>query len=316
LILVCYLCNISADLAMGLSRLANTKVVKKPNANDRFTSDDLPSPRLKETSAQAERRHLKNMLCAIQKTTNTKVTARGVTKSEGPFLCPKCIKELNLRKGQIKIHHFAHKPPVTCNYGHGESEAHRKAKWAVYSALNQRSDVSECELEKNHGEVISDIYVNIRGARIAIELQISTLTIDEIISRTKKYHANGIAVLWLPLFSDDLGKEKYSPKAWEKWLHATYFGRVYYWLADLTVIPVHFDEYKIYIEESSWYSEYGEEQNAGGYERTSKRWRTPKPGKQVNIANDFVIRNRKAWSGGKMNVPEARLLIDEQSKWW
>jgi competence protein CoiA len=79
---------------------------------------------------------------------------------------------------------------------------------------------------------------------------------------------------------------------------------------------MHFNEYKIYVEESHWYSEYGEEQSAGGYERTSKRWKTPKPGKHSNIANDFVMRNRDAWSGGKINVPECKLFIDKQEKWW
>lgn len=256
------------------------------------------------------------MLCAIQQSTNQKVTAREVEKSDKPFLCPKCSKELNIRKGQIKAHHFAHKPPVTCSYGQGESEAHRKAKWAIYDALNKRSDVSECELEKSWGEVVSDIFVVIRGASIAIEVQISNLTIDQIIHRTKMYYSKDIAVLWLPLFLDNMSKNKYSPKAWERWLHATYYGRVYYWLADLTVVPVHFGAFNLYVEESHWYSEYGEEQNAGGYERTSKRYKTPAFGKHVNIAKNFVMCKRQSWSGGKINVPNCKLLIDKQEKWW
>ena len=156
------------------------------------------------------------MLCAIQQSSNIKVTARDVTKPEGPFVCPKCSRELNLRKGQIKAHHFAHKPPVTCSYGRGESEAHRKAKWAIYDCLKKRADVTECELEKSWGEVVSDVYVVIRGAPIALEVQISSLTIDEIMYRTKMYYEKDIAVLWLPLFSEKNRKEQVRTKSMGK----------------------------------------------------------------------------------------------------
>ena len=155
--------------------------------------------------------------------------------------------------------------------------------------------------------MVSDVYAKINGVPTAMEVQISTLSMSEIIHRTEEYFKRGIAVLWLPLFSDGLSEEKYSPRVWEKWLHATYFGRVYYWLADLSVIPVHFGEYKLRVDESHWHDEYGDEQWAPGYERISKRWKTPMLGNQVNIVHDFAVRRRTAWQGGKMIVPASRL---------
>ena len=48
------------------------------------------------------------MLCAIKKCTGLKVVALSVEKADGPYLCPKCRVELNLKKGQIKAHQFLH----------------------------------------------------------------------------------------------------------------------------------------------------------------------------------------------------------------
>tara|TARA_R110002110_G_scaffold97859_4_gene250929 strand:- start:607 stop:960 length:354 start_codon:yes stop_codon:yes gene_type:complete len=92
---------------------------------------------------------------------------------------------------------------------------------------------------------------------VAIEVQKSKLSVDEITRRTKKYHDLGIYVLWLALHNSNLSDDKYSPSAWERWCHATYFGRVYYWLTDLTVLPIHFSAHQLYAEETTWYEAGG-----------------------------------------------------------
>lgn len=253
------------------------------------------------------------MLCAIQHSSNQKVLARAVAKAEGPFHCPKCRRELNIRKGPVKIHHFAHKPPITCSYGAGESEAHRRAKESIYEALQRTSGVTTVELEKDWGAVVSDVYAEIKGHRVAFEVQISNLTMTEILDRTRAYAALGIAVLWLPLFDPKLNKPKYSPRGWEKWLHATYFGRVYYWMEGLTVIPVRFADYELEVPESTWYDQSGDEQSAGGFTRRSKRWRKPVIYPPATVPTDFVLRTRPPWKGGKFVVPACRILIDKVS---
>ncbi|WP_228050981.1 competence protein CoiA [Pontibacterium sinense] len=253
------------------------------------------------------------MLCAIQNDTNQKVRARLVERKDGPFGCPICGKEVLVRKGQIRVHHFAHRSVVTCKYGKGESEAHRKAKESIYEALANREDVAELELEKSWGEVVSDVYAEIQGRGVAFEVQISNLTMREILYRTKAYASKGIAVLWLPLFNSKLNQPRYSPSSWEKWLHATYFGRVYYWLDGLTVIPVRYADYEIEVESSSWYNEYGEEQYAGGYSRRSRRWRKPIVYPAVQIPSDFVLRRRASWEGGKLLIPACRILLDKKT---
>lgn len=256
------------------------------------------------------------MLCGIRTSDKQKVFASKSVKQDGPFSCPGCKHELNIRKGRIKVHHFAHKPPYHCQRGAGETEAHRKCKESIYNSLLQLPHVSNLDVEKDFGTVISDIYGVISGAPVAIEIQRSNLSVNEITTRTAEYEKLGIHVLWLALFSDKLGNDKYSPKAWEKWCHATYFGRVYYWLADLTIIPVHFAKHQTYVEPTSWYDEYAQEQSAGGYYKSSKRYKTPRTGRHLNIATDFQPTSKTQWSGGTILVPRCKIYVDKLKKWW
>ncbi|WP_166507494.1 competence protein CoiA family protein [Nostoc sp. 106C] len=242
--------------------------------------------------------------------------ARDSQKNDGPFFCPKCHYEVILRKGRVKVHHFAHKPPVFCQYGQGESEYHRACKQSIFDCLSQAEDVANCELEKDLGKVVPDIYF-VRGTvKVAIEVQISSLTMSKIIERTEEYNRLGVYVLWLPVFDDVLEDEMYAPKQWEKWLHTTYYGRVYYWLQDLNIAAIHFDEYQIWVEESNWYSSDGNEMSAGGYFKRSKRYRTPNHGMTLNILKDFQATIRRAWAGGDITVPNCKILNDKYPAWW
>jgi competence protein CoiA len=207
----------------------------------------------------------------------------------------------------VKIHHFAHKPGSACEYSSGESEAQRHCKESIFESLKACPRVTELEMEKFLGRVVPDIFFKLDGRSIAIEVQISSLTMNRIIERTKEYLALGIYVLWLSPFKTELRKSRYSPQQWEKWLHATYFGRVYYWLGGLEIQPVHFGDFLLWVEET----EYG-----GGYHRTSRRYRTPELGRRCNLINDFQLTHRQAWSGGDMRVPESKLLCDLQQPWW
>lgn len=257
------------------------------------------------------------MLTSLQKTSGRKVLAHDVTKADGPFMCPKCAEETILKKGMIKVHHFAHKPPINCEYGQGESEEHRRCKNEIYEHLC-RLGGAICELEKDLGSVVPDIFIDFgeNKGKVAIEVQISALTMQQIIHRTKEYCKKGIFILWISIYNPNLEKEKYAPKSWEKWLHTVYYGRVYYWQKELQLLPIHFDDYLLYVEESEWYDPYGGHQYGGGYHKKSKRYRTPKPGTPVNINSDFQGQHRKSWSKGDIFVPECRIIIDKLPNWW
>lgn len=246
-----------------------------------------------------------------------KLWAALAEKSNAPFYCPECGGETVLHKGRVKIHHFAHKSGALCEYGGGESEAHMRCKSEIYMELAKHTQL-ECELEKPLGKVRPDVWVlsKATGNQCAIEVQISTLTMDKIIYRTEQYNRLGVYVLWLSPWTDDLDKRIYSPRMWEKWVHATYFGRVYYWRNGLTVTPIHFGDNKTWVEESTWYEPGGYEMSAGGYFRTQKRTKVICPGNDVDIAKAFKPVQREAWAGGDIFVPKSRLLVDTQPVWW
>jgi competence protein CoiA len=255
------------------------------------------------------------MLSAIRTRDDVQVVAADVERNEQPFRCPECGTDVILKKGRVRIHHFSHTPPVSCEYGQGESEEHRRAKTEIFEVLRARSDVEKCKLERSLGDVRPDVSARIRGVPVAIEVQISTLSLEQIVRRTIAYARLRIAILWITPFSGALYDERYSPKIWEKWMHAAYFGRVYYWASGDEVIPVHYDPYMLYREESSWY-ESGIEVGFGGYEYRSKRYRTPRMGQRVAIGTNFFLRERPRWTSNEYVVPAARLYMDQQAEWW
>jgi competence protein CoiA len=95
-----------------------------------------------------------------------------------------------------------------------------------------------------------------------------------------------------------------------------YYGRVYYWMNDLSILPVHFSEYELYVEESEWYEPGGGIYSAGGYPKTSKRYRTPHAGKKVMLSTDFKPALQKEWHGGTVHIPDCIVYRDYQTKWW
>lgn len=250
------------------------------------------------------------MLTAIRRADHEKVLARDSEKDEAPFVCPRCLGDLILRKGRIKVHHFSHRPPVTCALGRGETEQHLRAKLAIFDALKAESNVSELELEKDFGVSVADVFAVIAGSKVAIEIQRSALSVNEIVDRTLNYARLGVAVLWVGLPNPDLNTAQYSPRAWEKWVHAAFFGRIYIWVEGQAFDVYHLDKYHIYVEATSWHSSGGEEHSGGGYERVSRRWRTPMKLRRALLASDFSPRRRAAWSGGTVSVPACILYVD------
>ncbi|KEY57131.1 competence protein CoiA [Serratia sp. DD3] len=256
------------------------------------------------------------MLTGMRSATNGKVFAKNCEKKDGPFFCIGCQKELVLKKGMIKVHHFAHKPPSSCTRGQGETEKHRECKESIYNMLLTMSNVRDVDIEHDLGGAVADVYAVINNIPVAIEVQHSSLTVNEITRRTEQYNKLEVCVLWLSLFDERLLKDRFSPSAWEKWCHAAYYGRVYYWVSGLDIIPYHFSEYKLYVPEKTWHVSCGDERSAGGYHKDSKRYRKPLAGQSVNIARDFTHKIKSEWKAKKIHIPECRIYLDVQSAWW
>jgi competence protein CoiA len=244
------------------------------------------------------------MLTAIRESDGQKLAAWEADRTERPFVCPCCGGEVTLRRGHVIAPHFAHRPPVTCEYGAGESAEHRRCKLAVYESLRAHPRVTKCELERDLGTVRPDVSAYIGNVPVAVEVQLSSLPLERIARRTAEYARKGIYVLWLPPYTSALAAELYAPRPWELWLHTAYGGRVYYWLEGLAVQPVHFRAY--YALRRGRTRDY----------QTLTRKRVPLDGRVALLADDFAPAERPARSAQVITIPRAKLWADRQADWY
>ncbi len=236
------------------------------------------------------------MLCAKRKLDGQIVTAYMESKTNAPFICPECGDEVVLKTGTEKVNYFAHKNPRVCRYDANESEAHRQCKFQIYQALLREPNVEKAAMERPLGSNRPDVSACINGTPVAIEIQISSLSEETIKFRM---------LLWTP----DLTDARYTPRLWEKWIHAAYFGRVYYWIEGLTVACYNFEPSLKSVPKKTWYSEKGNKMTAGGYSRRSKRHRTAIRGETLNLVKDFAPKDRDWWEGNGITIPFAKLFM-------
>lgn len=227
-----------------------------------------------------------------------------VERGERPFMCPCCSEVVTLRRGGIIAPHFAHQPPVTCEYGSGESEEHRRCKIAIFEALAAHPSVRKCEMERDLGAVRPDVSAYINNVPVAIEVQASNLTLEKIAHRTEEYARRSIYVLWLPIYRESLKAELYGLRPFERWLHEAYSGRVYYWVEGLNIQPVHFRDYLTEVRGRT-----------RDYEKLSTK-KVPIDGEPVSLVEDFMPVEREPLARGFIRIPRAKLLMDRQPPWY
>jgi competence protein CoiA len=168
-------------------------------------------------------------------------------------------------------------------------------------------------LERPLGTVRPDVSAYINGVPVAIEVQITSLSLGTIAYRTTVYMRKGIYVLWLLQWTPELDSNRYTPQLWEKWIHAVYFGRVYYWLKDLTVVSYRFEPSFRKIPQKTWRSEKGKKMTGGGYSVRSKRHRSAVRGERFNLATDFVPKDRDWWEDNYLTIPAAKIFMENNS---
>lgn len=174
------------------------------------------------------------------------VRAKHCRKTDGPFTCPSCQQGVVLKRGHIKRPHFAHLTRSDCRYGTGESEAHRLAKFEIYDALQRRPQVTNLHVEYTLGNRRADVFFCLANRhQIAVEIQFSPLSIEELIKRTQHYANHGVHILWMPPYRHELERERYTPQPWEQYLHTLYFGVVYYWCEGDIIQPVRLEPLRL-----------------------------------------------------------------------
>ena len=255
------------------------------------------------------------MLRALRKQDGEIVEAWGERATSGRFTCPSCGEEVVLRQSKRRLDYFAHRPSVCVN-GVGESAAHLQCKAELFLHLTKSNGVSKVQLERHLVDVRADVCAEIKGAPVAIEVQISNLSMAEISRRTVEYERRGIYVLWLAQWTPKLDSGRYTPKPWERWLHAAYFGRVYYWLEGTTIAPYHFEPAHVVVKGRRFIDKRGREKVSRSYSRRSVRWTRPLRGPTLDLLSDFRSRSRDWWKGGEIEVPPSKLYCDFHPHFW
>lgn len=254
---------------------------------------------------------------------NIRKIAWKTERQNGPFRCPGCKQEVILRKGKIKEHHFAHKSKSDCLYGFGETDLHYKVKRELYENLLRHNTCKNVEMEKNLNGIVSDISCYIDKYPVAFEIQKSAISIDYLLNKFRDYNKIGIYVTYiLPSSKPKLFKKYYGyrdedgnldfyefcrPNQWERLIHAIYFGRVYYWINGLDVLPCHYDKVETYIEATDF---------GGGYCKTLKTEKYPKYHKKLNLVDDFNIKIRNQYKLENYSLPKCKLWMDCHLSWW
>jgi competence protein CoiA len=256
----------------------------------------------------------------------TKKAAFEAEKQEKPFFCPACSEEVILKKGKVREHHYAHFSDTKCAYGKGESQLHYKVKREIYLSLKDRANCSKCELERVLKGVRPDVSLVINNNYVAIEVQNTSISIEEINRRFEKYSELGIHLIWVfpqekpKCFSHgEFEDEVCKVKIWEQHIHDIQQERVYYWTHGGYVVPYHYAPYFSYKEQSNWYNSNGDEQSAGGYWEEKKTIKTPLrcPSGEIHIADNFEP-DITVFSGKYKTCypPKSKVFICKNKYWW
>jgi len=113
------------------------------------------------------------------------------------YFCPECGGRVVLKKGEVKIAHFAHSPGDICPYSVNESWEHLQMKENMIKLLRKYYDAEKIDseiavIEGRRADVILRV-----GFPLVIECQASPITVSELKNRTRDYLEAGYLVNWV-----------------------------------------------------------------------------------------------------------------------
>lgn len=250
------------------------------------------------------------------------------TKGDGPFYCQTCYSDVVVRKCSEKVDHFAHNARLSPVLGAKEMALHNACTKEICEALAARFADGKWQVERpiprSKDGVIPLLVPDIsgrmgNGVRVAVEVQVSALTVPKIIQRTTAYAQRNIALVWVVPLHGPMGTEPFRPRLYERYLHSIFRGRTYYWWPGLgaTVKPMHYGPTRRMIPYSEWREE-GEDRSAGGYLRRYKTIKVPVYGPDLDLADCFDSEFRGAFTpeNERKQVPACRIWRDELEPWW
>ncbi|MDF8375133.1 hypothetical protein G9401_06005 [Weissella paramesenteroides] len=114
------------------------------------------------------------------------------------YVCPGCGEPVCLKKGKIKIAHYAHKIFANCGASsEGESALHLQGKLALFQYFSKKYD--EVKLEPWLSEIKQrpDLMIRRGDKWTAIEFQCAPITLDQVRKRMAGYRKLHLQTLWI-----------------------------------------------------------------------------------------------------------------------
>ncbi|KUO15922.1 competence protein CoiA family protein [Streptomyces dysideae] len=111
--------------------------------------------------------------------------------------CTECGLAMHAKVSGRGGRFFAHDRRSTTCAAAGETEEHRALKRALAAAARETGHRAELEVRAAHGGWRADVLVTaLSGARTALEAQVSSASVDEVLERTRRYQDDGLGVVW------------------------------------------------------------------------------------------------------------------------
>ncbi len=121
----------------------------------------------------------------------------------------------HLRISKRGIQHFYHASDAGCNCEH-ESPEHLEIKDRIYRICKSEGWETRVEFPAPDRTWISDVYASRNGRNIVFEIQVSTISPDDLEDRDRKYRSEGIESYWL--LDNFLGRARDFASWYASWL--------------------------------------------------------------------------------------------------
>jgi hypothetical protein len=125
-------------------------------------------------------------------------------ESQKDYLCPECSEILRVKKGAIRHVHFFHVKD--------RGECRLRARSTMHLKIQEylKEKLQDCTLEYPFQEIGRIADVAYHPLKVVFEIQISPISKEEAVQRTKDYWSLGWHVVWL-LHVDYYGKRQAKP---------------------------------------------------------------------------------------------------------
>ncbi|MFH0246441.1 competence protein CoiA family protein [Streptomyces sp. HK10] len=111
--------------------------------------------------------------------------------------CAQCGGPMHAKVSGRGGRFFAHDRRSPACTAAGETEEHRSLKRALAAAARKAGHRAELEAGAAHGGWRADVLVTAAGGRrTALEAQLSSAPLDDVLARTRRYQDDGVGVVW------------------------------------------------------------------------------------------------------------------------